>query len=49
MNKTKNPSKMSPLLIWNVPKEVRLRFKLACVRKGRTMRDVIMEFLKNYA
>ena len=36
-------------LVWNVPDEVRQRFHEACVHKGVTMKETIIEFLEEFA
>jgi len=37
------------VLIWNVPIELKLRFKAKCVAKNVTMRDTIIRLMNNYA
>jgi len=39
----------SNVLIWNVPSEVKLNFKIAVARKGKSMTKVLTEFMKDYA
>jgi hypothetical protein len=36
------------LVVWGVPKQVRLNFKAACARKGSSMRAEILKFLAAY-
>lgn len=38
----------APLMIWNVPKELRTRFKMACAYSDTTMRQAIMRFMDSY-
>jgi hypothetical protein len=33
-------------LIWDVPPEVRNKFKAACARKGVSMKEAVIAFLK---
>ena len=37
------------LMIHNVDPEIRARFKAACARDGKTMREVVLKFLNRYA
>lgn len=43
------PKKDPPFMIHKVPKTLKQRFKKACITKGRSMREVVIEFLENYA
>lgn len=36
------------LLVWNVPEELRRRFKGRCAEEGRTMHAVLTEFMAAY-
>jgi len=36
------------LMIWGVPLQVKRDFKAKCVEKGVSMRETIIEFLKDY-
>jgi hypothetical protein len=36
------------LVVWGVPKQVRLDFKAACARKGSSMRVEILRFLGQF-
>ncbi len=37
------------LLIWGVPRVLRRRFKLACMRNDSTMKQTILRFMARYA
>ena len=48
-SKQRKPSKQGPvLLIWGVPKNLKARFKAKCARKGVTMRDTVLGFLRSF-
>ena len=53
MSKKRSSSRNKPgnvtVQIWNVPGEVRARFKAACARKGVTMEDAVVSLLKQFA
>ncbi len=36
------------LMIWNVPKELKHRFKVVCAKKNRPMRHVILDLMERY-
>jgi len=36
------------LLFWNVPKELKRKFKIKCVEKNMTMQEVINDLLKKF-
>jgi hypothetical protein len=40
-----NTSK-TQILIWGVPRDLKHRFKINCARRGLTMREVILKFLR---
>jgi hypothetical protein len=49
--KAKDPKikgRKNPLLIWNVPPKVRQQFRIACLRKGVSMQDAIIQFMTGY-
>ena len=37
------------MLIWDVPENLRKRFRIACIQRGTTMRQVITDFMARYA
>ena len=46
---SKNAPDECSLLIWNVPRILRRRFRSACFERGITMRQVILNYMKQYA
>jgi len=46
MNKPKKDS--SPLLIWNIPKKIKKKFKAECAKKNKTMREVVIEYMDRF-
>lgn len=36
------------LQVWGIPAELKTKFKIACLRKGTTMRNAVLAFLKSY-
>lgn len=46
--KVKHSHMINGLVVWGVPKKVRLDFKAACSRKGSSMRAEILKFLGAY-
>ena len=44
----KTPKKECELLIWGVPRKLRDRFKAKCVRKGVTMKETVVDLLRNF-
>lgn len=47
MNEKKKKKKTS-LLIWDVPENLKTTFKATCAKRGVSMRDVILGFLKDF-
>lgn len=37
------------LFVEGVPKDLRLQFKSACAKKGKSMKDVIIRLMRRYA
>ena len=37
------------LTVWNIPPDVRKKFKLACMKKDVTMRETLINFMKRFA
>lgn len=46
--KKTQPHMVNGLVVWGVPKQVRLDFKAACARRGSSMRVEILKFLAAY-
>lgn len=36
------------ILIWKVPVDLKARFKAECARRGISMRDAVLEFIRTY-
>lgn len=47
--KKKEPEKKISFTVWNVPKPTKDAFKVACARKGVTMKDEIVNFMFRFA
>lgn len=46
--KVKQSHMVNGLVVWGVPKQVRLDFKAACTQKGTTMRIEIVKFMGSF-
>lgn len=46
--KTTNKKDSGPVTIHKVPKDLRIRFKIACLHNGTTMRRVMLNLIKEY-
>lgn len=44
----KNKDGNDPLLIWQVPAELKKKFKIRCLEMGITMQDAIVDMLKKF-
>ena len=42
-----NPN-TTELLVWGIPRNTKNRFKAACVRRGLTMRDMIIRLITSF-
>lgn len=51
IKKTRNRNKTGngELIIWNVPKTVKEKFKIACIRKGIHMRKAIIDLMIDFS
>ena len=37
-----------PLLTWGIPRKLKLRFKDACIRRGMTMRQALIQLMEDF-
>jgi len=44
----KNREGNEPLMLWNIPAELKMQFKIKCVEKGVTMQDAVISFLQKF-
>lgn len=49
MKKAKKPTRVDVLFLRDLPKDLKDQFKAWCSRRGRTMKDVVCEFMKKCA
>lgn len=45
----RSQNRVNPLTIWDVPPDLKARFKSRCIKNGMTMRDAVLRFLKDYS
>ena len=37
-----------PLMVWNVPEELKKKFKMKCAELGKTMEEAIVDLIKKW-
>ena len=47
--KPQREERVCELVIWGVPENTKARFKIACARKGVTMKDAVIALLCKFA
>jgi hypothetical protein len=46
---TKAPTRKRPIVVWDVPDALKKKFKMKCLERNVSMRQVILKFMEEYA
>jgi len=48
MNYDKSQPGTKPLMVWNIPEKLKKRFKTVCARRGITMKQAVINLMKQF-